>query len=70
MGNKDISIVVNFAYGRGHVKLAFTQFNNVFYIKKGKTWDKARDAVAAEVTEELSNSLAVPTTQNVKLEVE
>ena len=63
-----MDIIVNFARGRGNTKLAFTQLNNVFYIKKGKTWEKARDGVVKEVTEELSASAAVPPSQNIKLD--
>jgi hypothetical protein len=63
-----MEITVNFAFGRSFSKLAFTHVNNVLYVRKGKTWEKARDAVLKEVVEDLSRSPVIPASQSIKLE--
>jgi hypothetical protein len=63
-----MEVTVSFAFGRNSSKLAFAAVNNVFYIRKGKTWEKARDSVLKEVVEDLSLSPLVPAAQSIKLE--
>lgn len=63
-----MDVTINYAFGRAFAKLSFATFNGVFYIRKGKTWEKARDAVLKEVVEDLARSPIVPVSQSIKLE--
>jgi len=63
-----MDVTINYTFGRFEAKLATAQINGIFYARKGKTWEKARDAVLKEIVEDLSRSPVVPASQQIKLE--
>lgn len=51
--SEPVELTINYARGRHNSCLAWTTYNGVLYVQRGKTWDKASKGVVQQVVEDL-----------------